>query len=98
MMDIFEKIDFFVKRPFRSVEQTARFFDCSSRTVRRMIESGEVAAIRRGDRGNWQILSESAAQSFVKNIYDAALDGAAMPFDVEVLERYAERFSAKSDT
>jgi len=91
-MDIFEKIDKLTARPFCDCQQAARFLGCHARSVRRMIQAGEIGAVRNGPRGQWRVLSETVAASMVRSLWAASLDGAPIPVDLDCLETYARRF------
>ena len=96
-MDLFKKIDQLVRKPFCDCERAGRFLNCSSRTIRRLVASGEVAGIRRGPRGQWKVLTESVARNLVDSLWSASLDGQPLPIDLDRLEDYARRYSVIPD-
>jgi len=92
-MDIFEKIDRLTRQPFTDCQRAAAFLGCSSRTVRRLIMAGEIAAIRRHATAPYQVLTHALAASLVKSLWQASLDGQTLAnVDLDRLEAYAERF------
>jgi len=92
-MDIFAKIDKLTARPFTDCNCAARFLGCSDRTIRRLIQAGEIGAIRTGPRGQWRVLTESLAASMLRSLWVTSIDGGNLgSIDLTKLEAYAIRF------
>jgi hypothetical protein len=76
---IFNEINQYCKDQLRSISETAYLLRCDSRTVKRLIKSGDVVAIRRGKSGATLIIADSVAAMLIEPLVTAASENDHLP-------------------